>query len=212
MTLPGAARRRERGRAGVHGQLRLIREAFGARRLGDQLGRGQDAAAGKSEQGCGLGADEQCELPLELGCASRELAAAPDELAADLDLHRLLAAGEAASKALEPDAPVEAACREIECRLELVQVPAQALLDARALLDEVLAMVEQEPDLALRTGEAGRRQGGLAQVGTGDRERVDRSDLPRERQLRRAPAISLGGTRTTCSPEPIRKRSSETET
>jgi hypothetical protein len=38
------------------------------------------------------------------------------------------------------------------------------------------------------------------------------SDLPRSRAQRRAPAISFGGTRTTCSPRASRKRSSAPET
>ena len=64
---------------------------------------------------------------------------------------------------------------------ELVEVPAQAVLGAGALGDEVLAMVDEEADLALGAVEPGDRQVRLAQGRPGDREGVDRDRSCRAR-------------------------------
>ena len=56
---------------------------------------------------------------------------------------------------------------------EFVEVPAQAVLDARALSHEVLAVIYEEADIALDTLEPGRRQIRLAQGRAGSRQRVD---------------------------------------
>ena len=60
------------------------------------------------------------------------------------------------------------------CWVEFVQVPQEAADDAGSLGDEVLAVVDQEADLAFDALEPGNEQICLAQGGTGDRECVDR--------------------------------------
>ena len=87
-------------------------------------------------------------------------------------------------------------------------MPAQAVLLGGALLDEVLAVVDEETQVTLGTIEPGDRQVRLAQGRPGDGEGVDGIALARlTRPLRRAPAMSLGGTRTTASPAMRRSRS-----
>ena len=80
---------------------------------------------------------------------------------------------------VEDMTPVEATGRGLLAGRQLVEVPAQAALGPRALGHEVLAVVDQEAQLALGAVEAGDRQVGLAQGGTGDRERVDGIALAR---------------------------------
>jgi hypothetical protein len=48
----------------------------------------------------------------------------------------------------EPDATVKRSERDRERRLEVVQVPAQPLLRAPALVDEIVAMIDHELQLA----------------------------------------------------------------
>jgi hypothetical protein len=60
---------------------------------------------------------------------------------------------------------------------EFDEEPAQALLVPRALTDEILTMVDEEADLAIRSVERGDRQVGFAQDGPGDGQRVDRIAL-----------------------------------
>src|SRR4029453_10205540 len=64
------------------------------------------------------------------------------------DQHALLAAGEPAAHALELDGAVERAGRDRERRVELVQVPAQPLLSAAPLVDEIVAVDDQQLQLA----------------------------------------------------------------
>ena len=91
--------------------------------------------------------------------------------------------------------------RPARARVELVEVPAQAVLGPGALGDQVVAMVDQQAHLALGAVEGAPPAGRLAQGRPGDREGVDRVALAGLARLeRRAPAMSLGGTRTTASP------------
>jgi hypothetical protein len=53
------------------------------------------------------------------------------------------AALQAPGKPLQPYEAIQAASRQLELRPAIVQKPAQAVLDARALGDQVLAMIEQ---------------------------------------------------------------------
>ncbi len=57
---------------------------------------------------------------------------------------------------------------------EIVQVPAQARDDRRALRNEILAVVDQELQLAQLGVVGGTREVGLAQGGARHREGVDR--------------------------------------
>ena len=108
--------------------------------------------------------------------------------------------------ACERAGPVEVG-RGRPCRIELVQMPAEPADHAGPFSDEVLAVVDQEADLAFGAVETGGGQIGFSQGGTCNRESVDRVDLPNVRALSRTWDISLGGTRTTCSPATRRSRS-----
>ncbi len=106
--------------------------------------------------------------------------------------------------------PVErAGSRLVDAQVE--QVPAQPLDVPGPLGDEVLAMVDEQPQLALgpssvATGRSGSRRAAwataYASIG---------SLLPGSRTERRTPAMSLGGTRTTDSPERRRSTSRRRE-
>jgi hypothetical protein len=118
----------------------------------------------------------------------------------DLDLSAaLVAAAEPGLTSIEPAVAVERSGRDLELALKVVQVPAKPVLDARTLTHEILAVVVQEPDLALLPRQESRRQIRLAQEGTRDRKRVDRirlascaCPLARVRhQLRRHPHDAL---------------------
>src|SRR6185503_321847 len=110
----------------------------------------------------------------EFAYADAQLAAAADELAADPYLHRLLVAAEPAPEPLEPAAAVEAAARQVQLGIELVQMRAQPLLDPRPLDDQILTMIEQQPDLARATLQHRHRQLALAQRRPRHGKRVDR--------------------------------------
>jgi len=87
-------------------------------------------------------------LAVEGKDAPAEAAAAAGELARDPDLHCLLAATQAAGNVVEPDGAVERAGRDRELWVEVVQLPAQPLLGTPALVDEVVAMVDEQLQLA----------------------------------------------------------------
>lgn len=81
-------------------------------------------------------------------------------------------------------------------------MPAQAADHAGSLLDEVLAVIDQQAHLAVSPVEASDRQVGLPERRAGDRERVDRVGLAGRtsrvarvgHQLRRHPEDSLAGS------------------
>ena len=62
---------------------------------------------------------------------------------------------------------------------DVMQMPADPALHAGSLDDEVVAVIDQEPDLAGRSVEPGGRQPRFAPRGPRDRERVDRVRLAR---------------------------------
>ena len=78
---------------------------------------------------------------------------------------------------VQHDGPVEASRPGLVAGIELVEVPAQAVLRPRALGDEILAVVDQEPQLALLALEGGDREVRVRERRPGDRERVDRIAL-----------------------------------
>src|SRR5207244_3546283 len=133
---------------------------------------------------------------LEFGDCAGERAAAGNQFAYDTHLDLLLAPCEPASDALEMRRPVESSRRHNEGRVELMQVPAQSLLRPAALVDEILAVIDQQLEITkwLLIG-PWPAQARLAQRGSGDRERIDRvrlaarpaSSTLRRHQLRRHP-------------------------
>jgi hypothetical protein len=90
------------------------------------------------------------ELTVEFEDRARERAAANDQLASNADLHLCWPAGEPAADAIEMRRPVERFRRHGEGRVELVQMPAKSLLRPSALGDEIIAMVDQQLQLAKR--------------------------------------------------------------
>jgi hypothetical protein len=81
-------------------------------------------------------------------------------------------------ESLEPDAAVERAERHPQRGVELVQVPAQPLLTAPPLRDQVVPVIDEQLHLAQeRLLRAGPVEAGLAQSGAGDRQGVDRVGL-----------------------------------
>ena len=87
------------------------------------------------------------QLVVELEDRSGEAAAPAEQFACDPHLGRLLATGERAAEPLQPDCAVERTERDLEGRVELVQVPAQPLLAATSFVDEVGAMGDQQLQL-----------------------------------------------------------------
>ena len=71
-----------------------------------------------------------------------------------------------------------ATCRRVPGRVELVEVPAQPVDAAGPLCDEVLAVVDQQPQLTVRAVEPGDRQVRVAERRPGDGEASIGSDLP----------------------------------
>jgi len=61
--------------------------------------------------------------------------------------------------------------------LEVLAVPAQTLLDPRALFDQVIPVVREKPQVVLGTGKTRDRKTGLAQRGPDDTRRVDGTRL-----------------------------------
>src|SRR5207248_1876458 len=96
-------------------------------------------------------------------------------------------------------------------RVELVQMPAQPLLGPSALIDEIVAMIDQQLDLPVDLLALPRpAQVRLAQCRTRDRERVDRVRLAARPASAPARAPSaFGGTRSNCSPTLRSCRSSQ---
>jgi hypothetical protein len=95
-------------------------------------------------------------------------------VAGDPHLRRLVPPCELSGEPLEPERPVECPERHGECRVEFVQMPAQPLLAATPLGDEVVTVVDQQLQLMehrlARTGTVQRR---LLQRGPCNGERID---------------------------------------
>ncbi len=83
------------------------------------------------------------QLAIELEDRAGEAAAAADELAGDPYLDALIVSSEPPREPVEPHGPVERSGGESERGVELVQVPAQPLLRAPALVDEIVAMIDE---------------------------------------------------------------------
>jgi hypothetical protein len=127
----------------VAGELRVGLEAFDRADLGDQFGGAEWPAAGQRKQPrCSL-LGSRLQFAIEGEDAAGETAAAVDELARDPDLHRLLGATQPAGDPVEPERPVERAGRDRELA-EVVQLPAQPLLGSSPLVDQVVAMVDEQ--------------------------------------------------------------------
>src|SRR5207248_2122749 len=138
----------ERCDTGVAGELGVGVEAFDRAELAKQFGGAQGATAGQREQPrCAL-LGSRLQFAVELEEAPGEAAAAADELARDPDLHRLFAAAQPAGDTVEPERAVERAGRDRELRVDVVQLPAQPLLSSSPLVDQVVAVVDEQLQFA----------------------------------------------------------------
>src|SRR5215207_7669758 len=118
------------------------------------------------------------ELTVELADRARERAAARDQLAGEAYLQLCWLAGEPAADAIKLRWPVECFRGHGEGAVELVQVPAQSLLRPAPLVDEIIAVVDQQLQLAKRLLVRARSaQPRLPQSGARHGERVDRVRL-----------------------------------
>jgi hypothetical protein len=82
-------------------------------------------------------------------------------------------------------------------------VPAQPLLHATSLVDEIVAMVDQQLDLDVDLlAFAWAWKVRLAQRSSRDRQRVNRVRLPALSSGRHSGTVSFGGTRASCSSSP----------
>lgn len=161
-----------RRRAVVAGEGGGTAEALDAGRLAHELGRGERPAARESQERRRQVGHEAADLALQAVDGPRQLADASHQVEGDAG-DGTREAGEADLERLEDVAAVEAAGCWLLARMELVEVPAQAGLGPGALGDEVVAVVDEETQLALGTIQAGDRQVRLTQGCPGDRERVD---------------------------------------
>src|SRR5437763_13500361 len=118
------------------GELSIGAEASDRADLAEQLRRGQDAAARQLEQRWRERRGPLLQLAVEFRDRAGEQTAVADELAGDPHLDVLLAPCQPAPDAIELRRPVEMAGGNGEGRIDLVQVPTQALLPAPALVDE----------------------------------------------------------------------------
>jgi hypothetical protein len=144
------------------------------------------------------------ELLVELADRAVELPDDRDEVAGDPHLQLLIAPREPAADAFELRGAVEPAQRDLVGRVELVQMPTQPLLGAAALVDEIVAVIDQQLQLAVDLFVRPRpAQVRLSDRGSGDRECVDRVRLAacaaraalRHSQLRRHPHQLRAGTK-----------------
>jgi hypothetical protein len=187
----------DRRAAVVAGVGRSIAEAGDPSGLCHDLGRGQRPTPGHGQKPGSKGGNKASNLGLQgidSGAQGGQLA---DKFAGD--------------PSHEPRPPVQALGQPGKNVLpaqparwrffdpELVEMPAQTALDLRSRIDQVLAMVDQQADLPLGSGQASHRQVRLAQGCAGDRESVYRIALawltpvaPRSgHQLRRHPHDGL---------------------
>jgi hypothetical protein len=194
VALDAAGARLERRDTAVPGELRVAVEAIDRAYLGEQLRRGEWAAAGQLEQRRRRLRGPLLQLAVELDDRARERADAGDELARDTHLHFLRSTREPTPDAVKLRSRVEVASGNDEGRVELVQVPTQPLLRPPALVNEVVTMVDQQLQLPKRLLIRARpAQTRLPQRRSGDCERVDRIGLAarstcttlRRHQLRR---------------------------
>ncbi|HET9457264.1 MAG TPA: hypothetical protein VFO78_07980 [Candidatus Limnocylindrales bacterium] len=119
--------------------------------------------------------NEAADLALQVVDRAGQLADPGDELAGD-PADRPGRRGEPILEAGQDDRSIEAAARRLAARVELVEVPAQAVLGPGPLGDEVLAVIDEEADLVIGSVE-GRDRQVLAEGGPGDGEGVDRVAL-----------------------------------
>ena len=133
------------------------------------------AQPGSSSSPGAICSDPLFEFLVELGDRAVERAAVRDELAREPHLQLLLATGEPAADALQVGGAAEHPQRHGVGRVELEEVPAQPLLGSPALVDEVVAMVDQQLDLAVDAARRAAAGSGPALAAPPARSRARRS-------------------------------------
>jgi hypothetical protein len=89
-------------------------------------------------------------------------------------------------------------------------MPAQPLLCAPALVDEIVAVIDQQLELPIDgSSGCGRLRSGSRMAARAIASASIGSDLPRVRPARRSGTVNFGGTRTSCSPTLSSCRSSQ---
>lgn len=130
--------------AGVAGEAGLVLEPVDSGGLSQQLGGRQRTAALHRQQLRGRAAHELGDLPLKAAAVAGQLSQTSDEVAGDPQAGVGLHAREATRGSVKPTQAIQRAGRDLIVRDEVVQVPAQAVLNPGALGDEILAMIEQQ--------------------------------------------------------------------
>jgi hypothetical protein len=119
--------------------------------------------------------DEQRQFLFECVDGAGELADATQLIACDAHARGLRGARETAREPLWPVHGHQAAGRDLEFGPEVVEVPAQVVDQPRPCRDEPLAMVDEQPDVKLDSGELRDRQrlDSVPDRRPRDRDRVD---------------------------------------
>ena len=150
-------------------------EAFDRADLGQDLRRGDRSAAGQLEERWSRLRCPLFELAVELDDRAGERAAAHDKFPSDPHLYLCWPAGKPAADAIKMHRSVEALRGDDQGRVELVQMPAQPLLDSPSFVDEIIAMVDQQLQVPKQLlARARTTQARLSQGRSGDREGIDR--------------------------------------
>jgi hypothetical protein len=191
-------------------------EALGASSLPNQDRGAERAAAGLGEQLRAMRADEVTQLALERLGFPRQRSDAFDLLASDANPGRLWQCSESTGDALQLAGVVQLARGDLRLKLgvEDDEIPAQPIDQPRALGNQDLPVIAQQPDLdGLLVEEShGKPLDSLTQYRAGNRPRVDLVRLSGSRSPRREAPISFGATRKTRSLAATSERSKRCET
>ena len=180
----GASRGRgDRRGAGDAGELGVAGEACDAGDLADQLGGGQRAAAAVGEQPRRERGDERGEFGSRSVIARVSSRTRRSSSRAMRTRAVCSARARRAGDARLPAWRGQRAQRDLELGPEVVQLPAQIVDQRGALLDEPLAVIDEQPDVELGPGQLRDRQRveAFAQRRAGDRDGVDAIGLARAR-------------------------------
>jgi hypothetical protein len=144
--------------------------------LADQLGRCERTTPSQLQQRGTKYTNASGDLTLEIVSSNAQLPRADDELARDV-ADDAIQSSQTLLKFVENTQVAKTSGSDLKARKQLVQMPAQPVLNARSLEHQVLAMVDEEPYLSSWSVELRDRQVRLAQQGSGNRQRIDRVGL-----------------------------------
>ena len=147
MALPAAGRDRDGRDAGMPGKAGLIAEPLSARSFSNELGGGQRAAPVDVQPFESVVTNERRDLGFEAVALADEPSQPSHQRPGDPNAGGLLQTCQALGDLLKPAQTIESSGGDLKIRIEIVKMPPQPILIARAFSDEVLAMVEQKLDL-----------------------------------------------------------------